>query len=41
MDGYENGFPVLFDNGLTEKRGVEVMQYLMDGNYLDRLASGE
>ena len=35
LDGYEDGFPVLIENGLSAKRSAELLQYLLDGNYLD------
>eukprot|EP00798_Chlamydomonas_sp_ICE-L_P026813 gene26815-4407_t len=40
MKGYENGFPVLFENRMREEQAANVMQYLMDGNYLDYKTKG-
>eukprot|EP00798_Chlamydomonas_sp_ICE-L_P022445 gene22445-29559_t len=40
MKGYENGFPVLFENRMREEQASNVMQYLMDGNYLDYKTKG-
>eukprot|EP00798_Chlamydomonas_sp_ICE-L_P007688 gene7688-851_t len=40
MKGYENGFPVLFENRMIEEQAANVMQYLMDGNYLDGKTKG-
>eukprot|EP00798_Chlamydomonas_sp_ICE-L_P008465 gene8465-4909_t len=49
MKGYENGFPVLFENrmrksdvsvDMKQERAANVMQYLMDGNYLDEQTKG-
>eukprot|EP00798_Chlamydomonas_sp_ICE-L_P004363 gene4363-14486_t len=40
MKGYENGFPVLFENRMQEEQAANVMQYLMDGNYLDYKTKG-
>lgn len=34
--GYPAGFPVLLPNRLSQQRSATVMQYLLDGNYLDR-----
>jgi hypothetical protein len=36
MQGYPSGFPVLLPNRLSQQRAATVMQYLLDGNYLDR-----
>ncbi len=36
IDGYEKGFPVLFENKLGSVRSAELMQYLIDGKYLDK-----
>eukprot|EP00798_Chlamydomonas_sp_ICE-L_P019373 gene19373-26022_t len=40
MKGYGNGFPVLFENRMIEEQAANVMQYLMDGNYLDDKTKG-
>jgi hypothetical protein len=39
MPGYDDGFPVLFENSLSQTRSVQVMQYLLDGSYLDASVS--
>lgn len=36
LQGYPSGFPVLLPNRLSQQRSTAVMQYLLDGNYLDR-----
>eukprot|EP00798_Chlamydomonas_sp_ICE-L_P008501 gene8501-4860_t len=40
MKVYENGFPVLFENRMIKEQAANVMQYLMDGNYLDDQTKG-
>eukprot|EP00798_Chlamydomonas_sp_ICE-L_P030221 gene30221-35209_t len=40
MKGYKTGFPVLFENRMREEQAANVMQYLMDGNYLDYKTKG-
>ncbi|GAX82864.1 hypothetical protein CEUSTIGMA_g10291.t1 [Chlamydomonas eustigma] len=35
MPGYDDGFPVLFENSLSQTRSAQLMQYLLDGSYLD------
>lgn len=36
LQGYPSGFPVLLPNRLSQQRSTAVMQYLLDGNYLDK-----
>lgn len=36
VQGYPAGFPVLLPNRLSQQRSTAVLQYLLDGNYLDR-----
>jgi hypothetical protein len=37
MDGYPAGFPVLIENALPNLRAIQMIQYLIDGNYLDSM----
>ncbi|KXZ41637.1 hypothetical protein GPECTOR_350g101 [Gonium pectorale] len=36
LEGRPPGFPVLLEGGLSFGRAVDMVRYLMDGNYLDR-----
>lgn len=36
LQGYPFGFPVLLPNRLSQQRSTAVLQYLLDGNYLDK-----
>ncbi len=36
VQGYPSGFPMLLPNRLSQQRSTAVMQYLLDGNYLDK-----
>ena len=35
--GYPDGYPLLFDTRLTEKRAAQVLAYAQDGGYLSAL----
>jgi hypothetical protein len=37
MDGYAPGFPALIENALPNLRAIQMIQYLISGNYLDSL----
>lgn len=39
MQGYPDGYPVLLPVELSELRAAEALQYLLDGNFLDRKTS--
>lgn len=36
LQGYPSGFPVLLPNSLSQQRSTALLQYLLDGNYLDK-----
>jgi hypothetical protein len=36
LEGYPDGFPVLFENKLPTLRAVQLVQLLTDGNFLDK-----
>eukprot|EP00879_Flechtneria_rotunda_P033490 GHRR01037098.1.p2 GENE.GHRR01037098.1~~GHRR01037098.1.p2 ORF type:complete len:104 (-),score=40.98 GHRR01037098.1:27-338(-) len=36
LQGYPRGFPVLLPNKLFQARSASALQYLIDGNYLDK-----
>lgn len=36
LQGYAPGFPVLLPTRLSQQRSAEALQYLLDGNYLDK-----
>ena len=35
LDGYEDGYPVLFDSHINRKRALQLLTYLNDGDFLD------
>jgi hypothetical protein len=39
VQGYPNGFPVLLPVKLSQHRSAAALQYLLDGNYLDKSKS--
>jgi hypothetical protein len=40
LQGYAPGFPVLLPLQLSQARSAAVLQYLLDGNYLDKQSAG-
>jgi hypothetical protein len=40
LQGYAPGFPVLLPLQLSQARSAAAMQYLLDGNYLDKQSAG-
>lgn len=36
MQGYAPGFPVLLSTRMSQHRSADALQYLLDGNYLDK-----
>ncbi len=40
LQGYPVGFPVLLVNRLSQHRSADVLQFLMDGNFLDKRTKG-
>lgn len=36
LQGYPSGFPVLLSNRLSKQSSTALLQYLLDGNYLDK-----
>ena len=35
LDGYKDGYPVLFDSHINRERALQLLTYLNDGDYLD------
>jgi hypothetical protein len=40
LQGYAPGFPVLLPLQLSQARSAAALQYLLDGNYLDKQSAG-
>lgn len=36
LDGYEDGFPIVFENTLSARGTFDMWHYIHDGNYLDK-----
>lgn len=36
LDGYEDGFPIVFENTLSARGAFDMWRYIHDGNYLDK-----